>query len=470
MVKKDSFVLRHLANLLPEQWWLDSDPLEPKSHPALIGEDGADLVVIGAGYTGLWTALLAKERDPSRDVVVLEQLETGAGASGRNGGFCSMSLTHGFTNGLNRYPDEIGLIQRLGQENLLEIEETSKRYNIQCDWERTGELSVAVEPWQVEELVEEAEIRNKLGDHVEYLNEAEIQARVQSPTYLAALFDPDGTAMVDPARLVWGLEKACLSLGVRIFEHSPAERLEDLGEVIRVHTTFGAVTAPRVAVATNVAPSLIKKARKYVVPVYDYVLVTEPLSPEQLASIGWSGREGISDAGNQFHYYRLTADNSILWGGFDTIYKFGGKIRKEFEYNAETYAKLADHFLKTFPQLTGINFTHAWGGAIDTCSRFSAFWGTSMKGKTVYVLGYTGLGVASTRFGANVMLDLLDGLETERTGLQMVQKKPWPFPPEPFRYFFIRLTQRAIVRADENGGKRSPWLKLLDRLGMGFDS
>ena len=470
MEKKDAFVLRHLANVLPEQWWLDSDPLEPESHPALIGEDGADLIVIGAGYSGLWTALLSKERDPERDVVVLEMHETGAGASGRNGGFCSMSLTHGFTNGLNRYPDEIGLIQRLGQENLLEIEQTITRYGIECDWERTGELSVAVEPWQVEELKEEFELRNGLGDHVEYLDEDDIRSRVHSPTYLAALFDPDGTAMVDPARLVWGLEKACLQLGVRIFEHTKAEKLEDLGEAIRVHTTYGAVTAPRVAIATNVAPSLVRQARKFVIPVYDYVLVTEPLSSEQMASIGWVGREGISDAGNQFHYYRLTADNSILWGGFDTIYKFGGKLHREYEYNAVTYAKLVDHFLRTFPQLTGIKFTHAWGGAIDTCSRFSAFWGTSHKGKVSYVLGYTGLGVAATRFGANVMLDLLDGIDSERTSLTMVKRKPWPFPPEPFRYFFIRLTQYSIVRADNNGGRRNLWLKLLDRLGMGFDS
>lgn len=470
MEKKDAFVLRHLSNLLPEQWWLDEDPLEPASHPALIGEDGADLVVVGAGYTGLWTALLAKERDPHRDVVIIEQHETGAGASGRNGGFCSMSLTHGFTNGLNRYPDEIGKIQELGQKNLVEIEETIKRYNIECNWERTGELSVAVAPWQVEELREEFELRNAVGDHVEFLDEEQIQSRVHSPTYLAALFDPDGTAMVDPARLVWGLEQACLSLGVRIFEHTKAEKVEDLGSAVRVHTTYGAVTSPRVALATNVAPSLVRSARKYVVPVYDYVLVTEPLTKEQLASIGWSGREGIADAGNQFHYYRLTADNSILWGGFDTIYKFGGRLRKEFEFSTETNAKLAEHFLETFPQLAGIKFTHAWGGAIDTCSRFSPFWGQAHKGKVAYVLGYTGLGVASTRFGANVMLDLLDDEPTERTALKMVRVKPWPFPPEPFKFLFIRLTQRAIAKADQNGGKRGLWLRLLDRLGMGFDS
>ncbi len=470
MEKKDPFVLRHLADLQPELWWLDSDPLEPASHSALIGDIGADLCVVGAGYTGLWTALLAKERDPERTVVVVEQYETGAGASGRNGGFCSSSLTHGFANGMARFAHEMATIERLGRENLDQIEETIRRYDIECDWERTGELRVAVAPWQFKDMAEEARLRNEMGDNVIVLDRDEVQARVHSPLYVGALYDSDGTALVDPARLVWGLEKACLSLGVKIFENSKVEWLEDVDDAVRVHTPYGAVTAARVALATNVFPSLIRKARKYVVPVFDYQIVTEPLTPEQLESIGWKGREGIADAGNQFHYYRLTQDGSILWGGYDAIYNFRGKVQRNYEFNAETYATLAGHFLKTFPQLAGIKFTHAWGGAIDTCTRFSPFWGTSHRGKVAYVLGFTGLGVASTRFGAATMLDLLDGLETERTALSMVRKKPLPFPPEPFRWFFIRLTQAAIKRADAHEGQRNLWLKLLDLFGLGFDS
>jgi glycine/D-amino acid oxidase-like deaminating enzyme len=470
MDKKDPFVLRHLADVQPDLWWLDSDPMEPAPHSALIGDIGADLCVVGAGYTGLWTALLAKERDPDREVVVVEQFETGAGASGRNGGFCSASLTHGYLNGVRRFPDEIELIQRLGRENLDEIEATIRRYNIECDFERTGELQVAVAPWQFRGMAEQAERRNAMGDTVEVLSQEEVQARVHSPSYVGALFDHDGTALVDPARLVWGLERVCISLGVRIFENSKVEWLEDLHDAVRVHTPYGAVTAARVALGINVFPSLLRKTRKYVVPVYDYVMVTEPLSAAQLESIGWSHREGIADSGNQFHYYRLTSDNSILWGGYDTIYNFRGKVRREYEFNSETYATLAGHFLKTFPQLAGIKFTHAWGGAIDTCTRFSPFWGTSHDGKVAYVLGYTGLGVASTRFGAATMLDLLDGIETDRTRLTMVRKKPMPFPPEPFKWIFIRITQAAIRHADEHEGRRNLWLKLIDVFGLGFDS
>ena len=470
MVSIDPFILQHLVDVQPVLYWLDEDPLEPDSHSALIGEISTDLCIVGAGYAGLWTALLAKEENPDREVVIIEQRETGAGASGRNGGFCNSSLTHGFTNGYNRYRKEMATIERLGRENLDAIEETIRKYNIDCNWERTGELRVAVAPWQLSGMKEEAELRNFYGDNVEFLDQAEIQKRVKSPIYVGALFDQDGTAMVDPARLVWGLERACISLGVKIYENSRVESLEYVENGVIVKSSYGSVRANKVALATNVFKSLVRSARKYIIPVYDYLLVTEPLTPEQRASIGWINREGISDAGNQFHYYRLTDDGSILWGGYDAIYNFRGKVRQEYEFNAETYATLASHFLKTFPQLSGIRFSHGWGGAIDTCTRFSPFWGTAHKGRVAYVLGFTGLGVASTRFGAATMLDLLDGKKTERTALKMVRRKPLPFPPEPFRYFFIRITQWSINNADQNAGRRNLWLKILDRLGLGFDS
>lgn len=470
MVADDPTILSHLADLQPLLYWLDEDPLEPDAHSALIGAIEADLCIVGAGYTGLWTALLAKERDPDREVVIVEQWETGAGASGKNGGFCSSSLTHGFANGYRRFRREMPIIERLGRENLDAIEETIAKYKIECDWERTGELRVAAKPWQLEGMQEEAELRNKFGDNVEFLNREEIQKRVKSPSYEGALYDHDGTALVDPARLVWGLEKACISLGVKIFENSKVDRIEDTGENIVVHTPYGSVTASKVALATNVFKPLVRSARKYIIPVYDFAMVTEPLTAKQRRSIGWSGREGIADSGNQFHYYRQTKEGGILWGGYEAIYNFRGKVRQEYEFDAETYATLAANFLKTFPQLEGIRFTHGWGGAIDTCTRFSPFWGKAHGGKVAYVLGYTGLGVAATRFGAETMLDLLDELETERTMLKMVRRKPLPFPPEPLRYIFVWITQRSIYRADQHEGQRNLWLRIMDRMGLGFDS
>lgn len=470
MATIDSSILKHLIYMQPTLYWLDEDPLEPLPHPTLIGDVTTDLCIVGAGYTGLWTAILAKEQNPEREVILLEQRETGAGASGRNGGFCSYSLTHGFMNGYNRFKDEMAIIERMGRENLDGIETTIKKYDIECDFEFNGELRVAVEAWQMESMIKEADLRNSFGDNVELLEQNQIQARVKSPLYKGALWDPDGTALVDPARLVWGLERVCIKLGVKIFENTHVEWLERTNSAMIVHTPYGSVYAQKVALATNVFKSLVRRAHKYVVPVYDFQLVTEPLTREQLDSIGWKGREGLSDAGNQFHYYRMTKDNEILWGGYDAIYNFRGKVRQEYESDAQTYAHLAKAFLETFPQLKGVKFTHGWGGAIDTCSRFSPFWGMAYRGRVAYVMGYTGLGVASTRFGAQVMLDLLDGIDNERTRLAMVRKKPWPFPPEPFRFIFIRLTQWSINRADEKGGKRNLWLKILDFLGLGFDS
>lgn len=470
MATIDPSILKHLIYMQPSLYWLDEDPLEPLPHPTLIGDVTTDLCIVGAGYTGLWTALLAKEQNPEREVILLEQRETGAGASGRNGGFCSYSLTHGFMNGYNRFKDEMAIIERMGRENLDGIEVTIKKYGIECDFEFNGELRVAIEAWQMESMIKEADLRNSFGDNVELLDQNQIQARVKSPLYKGALWDPDGTALVDPARLVWGLERVCIKLGVKIFENTHVEWLERTNSGMIVHTPYGSVYAQKVALATNVFKSLVRRAHKYVVPVYDFQLVTEPLTREQLDSIGWKGREGLSDAGNQFHYYRMTKDNEILWGGYDAIYNFRGKVRQEYESDAQTYAHLAKAFLETFPQLKGVKFTHGWGGAIDTCSRFSPFWGMAYRGRVAYVMGYTGLGVASTRFGAQVMLDLLDGIDNERTRLAMVRKKPWPFPPEPFRFIFIRLTQWSINRADEKGGKRNLWLKILDFLGLGFDS
>jgi glycine/D-amino acid oxidase-like deaminating enzyme len=206
------------------------------------------------------------------------------------------------------------------------------------------------------------------------------------------------------------------------------------------------------------------------VPVYDYVLMTEPLSAAQLASVGWLRRQGVGDSANQFHYYRLTRDNRILWGGYDALYYYGSRIADSLDQRPATFATLAGHFFETFPQLEGLSFSHSWGGVIDTCTRFCAFFGTSMAGRLAYAAGYTGLGVGASRFGASVLLDLLSGERTELTELELVRSKPLPFPPEPLRSAGINLTRWSLDRADRNQGRRNLWLRSLDRLGLGFDS
>ncbi|NUP64849.1 MAG: FAD-dependent oxidoreductase, partial [Nonomuraea sp.] len=401
---------KSLSDAQPVPYWLE-DPGKPHPEPALTGAETCDLLVVGGGYSGLWTALLAKERDPGRDVVLLEGREAGWAASGRNGGFCAASLTHGLPNGLARWPAEIHQLQELGDRNLDEIEKAVARHGLDCDFERTGEIDVATEPYQADELREwyEEMEREGLAGGVEFLDTEAVRRQVDSPTFQAGLWDRKGVAMLHPAKLAWGLKRACLGLGVRVYEHTPALALRQYGAGMAVRTPYGSVRARKVALGTNIFPNLVKRVRSYTIPVYDYALMTEPLSDEQLASIGWQGRQGLGDSANQFHYFRLSADNRILWGGYDAIYPYGGRVRAEYDDRPETYAKLAGHFFTCFPQLEGLRFTHAWGGAIDTCSRFSAFFGTAHQGNVAYAAGYTGLGVGATRFGADVMLDLLAG-------------------------------------------------------------
>lgn len=425
---------KSLSEARPVPFWLD-DPGKPHPEPALTGGETCDLLVVGGGYSGLWTALIAKERDPQRDVVLVEGREVGWAASGRNGGFCAASLTHGLSNGLTRWPDEIHKLEELGAHNLDAIESAVARYSLDCEFERTGEIDVATEPHQAEELHDwYGELESQgLADGTEFLDADAVREQVASPTFLAGLYDSRGVAMLNPAKLAWGLKRACLQLGVRVYEHTPALALKPYGAGMAVRTPYGSVRARRVALGTNIFPNLVKRVRSYTVPVYDYALMTEPLSADQLASIGWKNRQGLGDSANQFHYFRLSADNRILWGGYDAIYPYGGRVRAEYDDRPETYARLAEHFFTCFPQLEGLNFSHAWGGAIDTCSRFSAFFGTAHQGKVAYAAGFTGLGVGATRFGADVMLDLLAGSGPSARSWRWSARSRCPSHPSPSR-------------------------------------
>ena len=461
--------LKSISDAIHMPFWLD-DPARPAPEPGLENQLSADLLVIGAGFSGLWTAFLAKEENPAREVVILEAGRVAEGASGRNGGFMDASITHGLHNGISRWPNEFPMLLALGLKNLDEIEATIKRLGIDCDYQRTGDVSMASEPYQLDELKTEIEIVRKFNLRFDFYDRDRIQELVKSPWFIGGLNCPDHAALVNPAQLAWGLREACLNLGVRIYEGSPVTKLGEEAHQVIAHTACGSVRASRVALATNAFPPLLKQLSYYVVPVYDYVLMTEPLSPAQRESIGWHGRQGLSDASRQFHYSRTTADGRILWGGYDAIYHWNNGFGPHLEKNSASFARLAEHFFQAFPQLEGLRFTHAWGGAIDTCSRFSPFWGTAHHGKTAYAMGYTGLGVGASRFGAHVILDILDGCKNDRTELEMVHTKPFPFPPEPFRSMGINLTRWSIDQADRNQGRENLWLRMMNRLGLGFDS
>lgn len=446
-------------------YWIEDVQDTAPSYPKLPGAVQADYAVVGGGYAGLWTAIKLKTENPDAHVVLLEAMRLGWAASGRNGGFCEASITHGEPNAESRWPNETGVLRRLGYENLDAMEQFIADNKLDVDWERTGQLSVANNPYQVDWVGESPD------PHVVTLDQDAVRRRVHSPTFLAGEFSPNENANLHPAKLAMELGRHAAKIGVEIYEHTPVDKLDGSAtDPIRLTTKHGVVTAQQVALCTNVFPSLLKRYGFHTVPVYDYVLMTEPLTDEQLASIGWEGREGLADMANQFHYSRLTADNRILWGGYDAVYHVGGKIKTEYEDRMESHRRLASHFFTTFPQLAGLKFTHRWAGVIDTSTRFCAFFGQAHNGRVQYVSGFTGLGVGATHFAADVIVDRLAGRVTERTELEMVKQVPLPFPPEPAASIGINLTRWSLDRADHNKGKRNLLLKTLDALGLGFDS
>ena len=427
------------------------------------------MAIVGGGFTGLWAALQAKEDAPDRDVVLIESDRVAQGASGRNGGFADPSLTHGISNGQWHFPSEYEELERLAGENYRGFVASLERYSISADLEQNGELLVATEPYQVEELREFYREAQELPEAVEYLERDAVQAEVQSPTYCAGVWHKVG-GIVDPARLAWGLRDAVLRLGVRLYEGTPMQGLTREGGAMEIRCAAGSVRAQKVVLATNAFRSPVARMRRATIPIWDYALMTEPLSESQLESIGWRNRQGIGDSANQFHYYRLSEDNRILWGGYDAIYHYGSRIDVSMEQRAASFEGLSQRFFATFPQLEGLRWTHSWGGPIASTTRFSMDVGTAHGGRVSWATGYTGLGVVATRYGARIALDLLDRPDAPALQMRFVKKRAVPWPPEPIRALSVAMTQRAMARADRNEGRRGPWLKLLDVLGLGFNS
>ena len=437
----------------------------------LQGRRRADVAVVGAGFTGLWTACLLLERDPTLEVVVLEAERVAHGASGRNGGFVDPSLTHGIHNGLAHFGDEIDDLVRLGRENLAELTAFVRANDIACDLELTGAVDVATEPWQLEELEAGAAAYARAHERVELLDADQVRKELDSPTYLGALARPDGGGTVDPGALAAGLARVARARGAVIHEQAAVTALTPRPDGVRVATSSGVVDAAHVVLATNAySHTLLPRTGRWFVPVHDYVLVTAPLTAAQRARIGWERRQGFADAANQFHYYRLTPDDRILWGGYDAITHLGGGVGPRYDHRRATYDLLAAQFRTTFPQLADVPFERWWGGPIATTSRFTVAFGDELDGRVLWALGYTGLGVATSRFAARVLTDRLLAPDSRLLELQLVARKPVPFPPEPLRSIGVGLTRRAIQRADRRQGRRGPWLKALDAVGIGFDS
>ena len=430
-----------------------------------------DLLIIGGGFTGLWTAWRALDRDPGRSIAIVDAENVGFGASGRNGGFVSASLTHGLAHGEALWPGDMPEITRDGRTNLEAMRDDLAAAGIECGFSMVGKTTLAIEPWHVPHLQSAYELALRYGEDAEWHDREQVRADVHSPTYLAGLRVRTGNALADPARMAWGMAAHLERRGVQIFDRSRVTSLRRAGAgVIAKQADGSSVRARHVVVATAAYRSPLRRLGGYIMPLYDHVLMTEPLTADQRSSIGWAERQGLTDAGNQFHYYRLTDDDRVLWGGWDAVYHRGGRIDPALDYAGSSHALLARQFVETFPQLRDVRFSHMWAGPIDSTTRFTAAYGIAVGGSVAYAIGHTGLGVGAARFSADVALDLLERADSSRVRYGIVRRRPFPIPPEPLRNPIIQFTRRSIIDSDAREGRRNLWLRTLDRLGLGFTS
>lgn len=450
-------------------FWLDQEA-RPEPLPALSKDCRCQLLIVGGGFTGLWAAMQAKEQLPDLDVILIEADAIGEGASGRNGGFLSSSLAHGSLNADVHFPGEADRLEELGKQNLVEFVETLERHEIDARYEQVGELTVATSPERARALRESYETQKAAGGDVVWFDEEAVRREVNSPTFFAGLWEREGKdGLVDPAYLCWGLRKAVLSLGVRIFEGTSMRGIHSDGAGMKLDTVGGTIRCDRILMGTNAFRSPIGRVNRSVIPVWDYAVATEPLSPKQLDAIGWQRRHGVGDYVNMFYYTRLTHDNRITWGGGGVVvYHYGSRRDQGVADDPQRFARLSEQFFETFPQLEGIRFSHRWSGIIASTTRFCMAPGVAYDGRVSWALGYTGLGVGATRFGARIGLELLGYNPTDILEMQFVKKPPMAWPPEPLRWLGVTMTRKEMARADRNLGKRGLWLKLLDRFNLGF--
>ncbi|MFI5292839.1 MAG: NAD(P)/FAD-dependent oxidoreductase, partial [Candidatus Limnocylindrales bacterium] len=386
------------------------------------------------------------------------------------------------------FPDEIDVLQAEGSRNYHELVAFLATEGIDCDLEETGGLTIATEPWQADDFEDWAVTAGEHGEPVEVLDARAARAEIHSPHIVGALHRrPGHDAIVDPGKLVRGLKRVALGRGVRIHEGTRVLLLDHAETGVRVRVAgpdrvgtrlpairapreSGSIRARRVVIATSAYSGWLRRLGTWFVPVYDYVLVSEPLRADQLAAIGWAGRQACGDAANLFHYFRLTSDDRILWGGYDAIYQRLGGVGPRYDARPASFERLDEHFRDFLPQLDDLAWTHRWGGAIDTTSNFTVTFGDTMRGRVLYALGYTGLGVAASRWAGGVLRDMLVRPDSDLLKLRFVRGKPWPIPPEPLRSVGVAILQHEYAQADANHGRRSILLRTLEALGIGFDS
>jgi len=450
-------------------FWLSRLPAR-EIHP-LAGRAEADIVVVGAGLTGLWTAIFLKQLAPERQVAVVEQGVAAYGASGRNAGMLSETVDHSHSLAIQHFGmEEARRLARLGESNVAELLGFIAERKITCDWEPTGRLVVALTPAQLEDARKQIEVAQTLGvDGFRLLSADEVRAEVHSPLYQGAVAASRG-GILDPARFTDGLRQEAERLGVTVYERSAVTRLEPAGATMRVVTADGEIRVGHVILATSAyTHHLLPRVLFRFIPLYDYILVSEPLSADQWETIGWKNRQGITDGRTFFNYYRPTADGRVLWGTSEAAYYGGNRVDPSCDHSPAHYESLEASWRRHFPALAGLRWQFRWGGAICSTTRLTPYFGHAHGGKVSYGLGFTGHGLGSTRIAGRILAHLALERPSELLSLPLVTRRPFPYPPEPLRGLAVRRVTNALRRVDQ-GERPGMMLRLLDRLGIGFSS
>ena len=430
-------------------WWLEEagGPLE--AAPPLEGDTEADVAIVGGGYTGLWTALALKEREPGLDVVLLEADECGRGPSGRNGGF-----VHGYWSYLPRLRDEFGdqrslEIARATDRIISGVREFCEAHGVDAWIREGGMLRIAATPSQDADVDRDIETVRALGvaEEAVPLSAEELEQRIRSPRFRKGVFWRD-CATIQPARLVQGLRRV-VGERIRIHEHTRVNRIDDG----RLETESGTVRAKDVVVAMNAAAAGWKPLRRQLTVFGSYVVLTEPV-PELLERIRWTGGEAVIDGRMFLHYFRTTNDGRVLMGSGSGPIGFGGRVDERFFEDRGTVERAEQGLRYLLPDLAEAKITHAWGGPIDVSSDHLPFFGTVPGTRIHYGAGYSGHGVGPSWLGGQILSRLVLGVDDELTGLPFVTRRVPKLPPEPIKRLgggFVRASILAVEEAEQAG-------------------
>jgi glycine/D-amino acid oxidase-like deaminating enzyme len=450
-------------------FWLQTAGEDLTPRPALEGAERADVAILGAGFTGLWTAYYLLKRDPSLRVVVLEGEIAGFGASGRNGAWCGSGFPVTPAELARRFGREAarGLIIEM-QSTVEEVGRVAEVEGIDAQYFRGGMLRVARGPGQLPavRVAHEAYSALGLGDGYRVLDAEETDRRVRITGAGGALYSPH-YATVHPGRLVRGLARVVERLGGTIFERSPVTGYET-GAGPRLVTARGVMRAGTIVLAGEAYLTRFRELRRRVLPLYSLIVLTEPLSEAQWEEIGWEGRECVGSNRYTVDYLSRTADGRILFGGRGAPYHYGSRIKEEYDRHAPTHELLRRTAKSWFPALGDVRFTHAWGGPLAVPRDWMPTMSYDPKSGLATARGYTGQGVATANLSGRTLADLILGRDTAITRLPTANHRSPAWEPEPLRWLGARYVLRGLKRVDdsvERTGEPPTGRTLAERLG-----